>query len=95
MTIEVKQKYVVDITDLDEEYDNLLSEISSYCWDSFGQNTYCNINMGWLERFYTYDDDGNEIPDEETINEYPTLYKFLKLMETGDLPEEFILLIWW
>jgi len=90
----VKQKYVVDITDLGDEWEELYDDLADYL-EYFGQNTYVEIRVDWLENFGDYDDEDNFTPNEEYINKFPTLYKLLQAMEKGEFPEEFILLIWW
>lgn len=92
----VKQEYVVDITDLGDEFEGLYRELLDRLED-VGQNTYVDISVDWLEEtFYDYyDDEGNFTLNEEYVNKYPVLYKLLQSIENGEFPKEFILLIWW
>lgn len=92
----VKQKYVVDITDLRGEFEGLYRELLDR-FEYAGQNTYTDISVDWLEEtFYDYDDEGNLLTlNEEYVNKYPVLYKLLQSIENGEFPKEFILLIWW
>lgn len=90
----VKQKYVVDITDLGDEFKGLYNELANMC-EYFSQNTYVEIRVDWLENFGDFDDEENFTPNEEYVNKYPVLYKLLQSIENGEFPEEFILLIWW
>lgn len=97
----VKQLNVIDIQDLNEVegLEGILGDLSNWRGEGFGQDTYITIDKDYLEEifceFICTDDDNVEELAENTIKEYPCLFKLLELMKNGELPEEFILLIWW
>ena len=89
----VKQKYVVDSYCLN--IDGLIREIL-HTWSDMGNNSYLDIELGTLEEmFMKVNEEGEWVWDEEQIKEFPAQYKLLQMIYNKDLPEEFILLLWW
>ena len=89
----VKQKYVVDSCYLN--IDGLIGEVL-HTWSDRGNDTYLDIELGSLEEmFMKVNEEGEWIWDDEQIKRYPALYKLLQMIYNKDLPEEFILLLWW
>lgn len=94
------KKNVIDVIDLERAYnlDGLIGEIGNMSYEGVSQNSFINMDIESLkEFFFDYDFDGEHEyfilngNDEEN----PNLYKVYQLMKSGELPEEFILLIWW
>lgn len=96
----IEKKIVIDVQKLQDVYNlsDLIGEIGNMIYEGAGQNTFIYVNIEGLEEFfYDYDFDGEHeyfIPNGND-EENPSLYKVYQLMKSGELPEEFILLIWW
>ena len=97
----VKQLNVIDIQDLNEVegLEGILDDLSNWRGEGFGQDTYITIDKDYLEEifceFICTDDDNVEELAKDAEEKYPCLFKVLQLMNSGDLPQEFIILIWW
>lgn len=87
-----KEAFVVDINDLEEEFDPSLRcfvfETFSYDWQ--GNDSYVLLDK------YTIEERCREgYYFENEAESKAILKRTLELIEEGKLPEEFYLLIWW
>lgn len=96
----IEKRPTIDVHKLKEVYDlgNLIGEIGDMDYEGFGQNSYAVLDTEYLEDyFYDRDYEGEQefLVSNGNNEESPNLYKVYQLMKNGELPEEFILLIWW
>lgn len=87
-----KEAFVVDINDLEEEFDPSLRSfvLHTFMYDWQGNDSYVHLNKDDLiERSgedYCYD---NEVESKAILK------RTLELIEEGELPVDFYLLMWW
>lgn len=87
-----KEAFVVDINDLKEEFDPSLRPfvLHTFMGDWQGNDSYVYLDKYQLEEIsgedYYYDND---------IESKAILKRTLELIEEGELPEGFYLLMWW
>ncbi len=87
-----KEAFVVDVHNLEEEFDPSLRRfvLDTFSYDWQGNDSYVLLDKYTIEEWC-----GEDYCYENEVESRAILKRTLELIEEGKLPEEFYLLIWW
>lgn len=87
-----KEAFVVDVNDLEKEFD---PSLRSFVLSTFLSDGMMNDSFTHLDRYQLEEMSGEDYCYDDEVESKAILKRTLELVEEGKLPEEFYLLMWW